>query len=381
MPTDDIYRKLQKEIDRFPIPYPETVSKVEIKLLKLLFTPQEAEIAVHLSILPESIERITRRLNRNGIKLQVNEAKTILDSLVDKGAILGKGFYETHGKGTYFSLSPFVIGFFENQVDIITRDFAENAERLLETGFYKDLFGDKKAQMRTIPISEAVSPDIAVEPYDTIRPYVKQFKDQIAVINCVCEQAQRVQDVLCTKTELMERCLLFGDSARFVLSRGLGREITNEEALKTLDKAENENLVLQPQNSQNPGFICCCCPECCGVLKALRLNDNPGDLVQSNYFAELNVDNCTECGDCQEICPMDAIQAGEDGLVVNNQSCIGCGLCISNCPTETITLKKRPTIKKPYKNSTLMYRDFMFNRFGVLPTVKNYLKYLMGGKF
>ncbi len=381
MPTEKIYRRLQQEIDKFPVPYPQTDSGTEITLLKLLFTPKEAEIAINLSILPESLQRILKRVTRNGITIQSKELKQILDGLVDKGAILGKGIYETHGKKTYFSLAPFAIGFFENQVDIISRPFAENAEKLMEESFHKDLFGDRKAQLRTIPISTAVTPEVAIEPYDSIRSYVRGFSDKIAIINCVCEQSRRVRDIACSRTELLERCLLFGDSARFVLSRGIGRFISSNEALEALDRAESENLVLQPQNSRNPGFICCCCAECCGALIALRLHEKPGEVVQSNYYAKVLVEECSECEECIEVCPMQAISLDPDEVDISRDRCIGCGVCIPNCPSSAISLQKRDVVRIPGKTSTQMYREMMFNRFGKLFTIKSYLKYLMGMKF
>ena len=49
----DIYRKLQKHIDNMPIPFPESDLGLDIKLLKQLFTPEEAEVALQLSALPE----------------------------------------------------------------------------------------------------------------------------------------------------------------------------------------------------------------------------------------------------------------------------------------------------------------------------------------
>ncbi len=45
---DIVYRKLQRYLDSLPIDYPETESGVEIRILKSLFTPQEAEIALKL---------------------------------------------------------------------------------------------------------------------------------------------------------------------------------------------------------------------------------------------------------------------------------------------------------------------------------------------
>jgi len=39
---DDVYRKLRDEINKMPIPFSETTSGVELKLLKHLFTPTSA---------------------------------------------------------------------------------------------------------------------------------------------------------------------------------------------------------------------------------------------------------------------------------------------------------------------------------------------------
>jgi hypothetical protein len=39
----EIYRKLQKHLDTLPIGFPPTESGVEIRILKHLFTPKQAE--------------------------------------------------------------------------------------------------------------------------------------------------------------------------------------------------------------------------------------------------------------------------------------------------------------------------------------------------
>jgi len=60
----DIYRKLQQRLDTLPIGYPSTESGVEIRILKALFTPKEAEIGVKMSFIPESIAKIYRRVKK-----------------------------------------------------------------------------------------------------------------------------------------------------------------------------------------------------------------------------------------------------------------------------------------------------------------------------
>jgi len=64
--SENIYRKLREEINKMPIPFSETASGAELRLLKLLFTPEEAEIAIHLNIMPETIARIHKRARKSG---------------------------------------------------------------------------------------------------------------------------------------------------------------------------------------------------------------------------------------------------------------------------------------------------------------------------
>ena len=63
----DIYRQLQRHLDKMPVPFPETKSGVEISLLKHLFDEEEARIALQLSALPEPLDRIHRRLKEEEI--------------------------------------------------------------------------------------------------------------------------------------------------------------------------------------------------------------------------------------------------------------------------------------------------------------------------
>jgi len=48
----DIYRQLQRSLDEMPVGFPASSSGVEIRILKRLFTPEEAGLAVALSALP-----------------------------------------------------------------------------------------------------------------------------------------------------------------------------------------------------------------------------------------------------------------------------------------------------------------------------------------
>ncbi len=44
----DVYRELQQHLDKLPIGFPATETGVEIRILKQLFTPEEAKAATKL---------------------------------------------------------------------------------------------------------------------------------------------------------------------------------------------------------------------------------------------------------------------------------------------------------------------------------------------
>ena len=46
---------------------------------------------------------------------------------------------------------------------------------------------------------------------------------------------------------------------------------------------------------------------------------------------------CNECGNCIQVCPVDAIEFGPNGKAVIDQTkCKQCGKCISVCPQDAI---------------------------------------------
>ncbi len=47
-------------------------------------------------------------------------------------------------------------------------------------------------------------------------------------------------------------------------------------------------------------------------------------------------DSCTNCGDCEKICPADAISQVGDQRVINTQHCIDCGSCVDVCKEKSI---------------------------------------------
>ena len=45
-------------------------------------------------------------------------------------------------------------------------------------------------------------------------------------------------------------------------------------------------------------------------------------------------DECIACGSCADECPNDAITAGDDKYIIDENICIECGTCNSVCPVD-----------------------------------------------
>jgi len=158
-------------------------------------------------------------------------------------------------------------------------------------------------------------------------------------------------------TQPIEVCLLLGFYADYYIDLGMGRRVSQEEALDILELAEEAGLVHQVPDSLDPGAICNCCPDCCGDLRMLKMIPNAVEFAISNHFAQVDLDLCNGCETCVDRCPMDAISLGADQCAnINLERCIGCGLCVKTCPTEALILvsKSEESRRKPPVSNRFM---------------------------
>ena len=82
--------------------------------------------------------------------------------------------------------------------------------------------------------------------------------------------------------------------------------MTKEEVFKILDAAQEPGFILQPENSKHPEAICCCCGDCCGILKSVKMTPKWSDHFATNYYAAVDTGVCTGCGTCVKRCQMEA---------------------------------------------------------------------------
>jgi ferredoxin len=158
----------------------------------------------------------------------------------------------------------------------------------------------------------------------------------------------------CTQSDIRETCLLFNDIAENYIDRGVARPISKDEVFGILDKAQRAGFVLQPSNSQEPEAICCCCGDCCGVLRFLKQLPRPADFYASNHYGVVDADLCSGCEECVDLCQLDAAVMEDGTATINLDRCIGCGNCVAICPSDAVTLcRKEPELVPPKDNDTL----------------------------
>ena len=198
---DKIYRALQQHIDKYmPVGFPETKSGVDLNILKHFFTAKDAELALKLGPLPESLEEIYSRVNESGMPIEELEEK--LDTLVMKGALMGGKLSKSEKGEKRYSLSQWAVGIFELQVDRLSKKFAIDAEKYMDEAFYKEWFKPgTPAQMRTIPVSGSIKVEHYVSTYDDVRNLMENVQGPFSVHNCVCKQSATLQDQPCKLTE------------------------------------------------------------------------------------------------------------------------------------------------------------------------------------
>ncbi|MBY9012475.1 MAG: 4Fe-4S binding protein [Candidatus Lokiarchaeota archaeon] len=353
----DIYRKLQQHLDTLPIGYPATESGVEIRILKFLFSPEEAEIALNMRFIPEPIKNIYRRVKKFGINLE--QLEELLEIMFIKGAIRRVALRIENGTDVIlYQNSPLAVGMFEYQVTRITKEFFEDFEQYMEEAFRDEFTSTKINQLRTIPVEKSISPNHNVANYDELRNIFEDAKE-IAVSPCICHKGNQLLNKSCNS--MSERCFTVNGSALNAVNRGYGHLITKDEAFSIIEQAQGEGLVIQPGNSKQPSYICCCC-SCCDLLTNLKKIDRPWELITSNYYAEVDSDLCIGCETCIERCIMDAIQITDNVAIIEELLCIGCGNCVVTCPEKAINLQQKETESIPPETTQDLFLNIMSKR-------------------
>lgn len=357
--NEEVYKALQEHMDSFPVRFPKRKDQAELRLLKRLFSPEEAKIATKLRFTPrpsETVDDIYPRVADLGISK--HDLEEVLDRMAKKGIIS----YYRDGETKYYGNALWVLGIYEFQVDKLTPELVADKQVFYGSPPTDNIQRTGISQMRTIPVAQSFRREESVAHYDDIQQLIEQAEGPFVVINCVCRQEKDIIGEPCKVTDRRELCFGVGKFTQAYLDFGWGREVSKEEMLAVLEQNKNEGLVLQPSNTQDIEFVCSCCGCCCGGLASVQAVPRPVEYFTTNYYSAVNAELCTGCGTCEKLCQMSAITLDNGIAEINLDRCIGCGICVANCPSEAVQLVKKDTLHVPPEDFDEMYSQIAQRR-------------------
>jgi Pyruvate/2-oxoacid:ferredoxin oxidoreductase delta subunit len=348
MLLDDIYERLSEALDRLPNGFPRTSSRIELQILKKLFSSEEATIASQLDGTLEPVDVIAKKTG-----LSVQEAQEKLLKMAKRGLV----WYEDRKGKQMFRLAPFIVGIYEAQLETMDHELAHLVEEYLTNGGAIGIMKPQPALHRVIPAQKAVKSELIL-PYDDVKALLLNSKS-FGLRDCICRVQQKHLEHKCKFP--LRTCLFFSEYER----PPHRYTVSKDEALAFLDKAEEIGLVHTVSNvMKGVGYVCNCCGCCCGILRGITELGIENSVAHANYTATIDPNQCQNCGTCTTRCQVHAITQQNNIAVVNQQKCIGCGLCATGCPNNAAHLKRKPDneIINPPVNLAAWEHERLHNR-------------------
>ena len=349
--SERTYRLLQQRLDRTVTGAPD--SPTLMKILKLLFRPEEAELARRMPGRPTSLEVLSQKLD-----MPVEELREKLTAMAERGMLL-----DVHHNGTqYFMLPPIVVGFFEFTF-MRTRDDVPLAElaRLfdqymrLEGKFVRSIFRAQTQIGRSLVQEQALPEDDHTEILDWERTsHLIKSASALGVGLCPCRHVAGHVGRACDAP--LRACLSLNYGAESIIRSGTAERITVDEGMRILEQCKEAGLAQTGDNVQRQvTYICNCCGCCCGMMEAVRLFNIRNAIMTSNWVMDLDLEKCRGCGKCVKACPVRAIslvgsssRSTEDAqprqkkqAALDTSLCLGCAVCYSACKSGAIRMKAR----------------------------------------
>ncbi len=345
------YTALVERLNRYSQGAPP--AEALFKILKILFSEQDAARVAQLPIRPFTVRRAARIW-----KIAEGEAAKILTDLAERAILLDM---ERDGVSTYV-LPPPMIGFFEFSLMRLRGDIDQQAlSELLhqyvhvEDDFLKALFMTGETQVGRIFTHEPALPtetaagSLCILDYERATEVIRTASHR-GISRCYCRHKMAHLGRACDAPQ--EICMTFNDPARALIKHGHARAVSREECLDLLRIAWEHKLVQFGSNvREGVGFICNCCGCCCEAMAAARRFGLLHPIHTTNFLPALNSARCKGCGRCVSVCPVAAMslvsahdprKAKRKLAALHADICLGCGLCVRECPEKAITLKERP---------------------------------------
>jgi Na+-translocating ferredoxin:NAD+ oxidoreductase subunit B len=335
----DPYEKLREHLDSFPTSFPKSKDGVEMKILRKLFSEEEAEVAARLPLWksdapPEDVASIAQRLGKDAERI-----RPIVRSMEEKGLVYGRGGKEDR---TY-ALLPFVPGIMEFSVFRLDPELAQWFDQYEFGAMGREIVKNKMSVGRIIPVHESISAETSVQPGQEVIRAI-ETSTSLCVIPCHCRAKMKELGQDCGRP--IEVCLYMNEYADYLIETGKAKKLTREEAKQSMWKAEDAGLIHIATNTREGMlYICSCCGCCCSGLRGILIGLKTTKIdfaPKSDFIVRLDADQCTACESCVERCWTGALAVEDESLVIDHARCIGCGACIRACPSEALRLVRKP---------------------------------------
>jgi len=340
------YRKLTERLNRFPQGAPP--SELLYQILGVLFSPEEAELVALLPIKPFNVKAAAEVWKKSEA-----EARKVLDRLASRGTVLDT---EVQGEQAYV-MPPPMAGFFEfsmmrigNQYDqkLLAELFYQYLN--VEEDFVKALFAGGETQLGRTFVNEPALGDNTLHVLDYERASeVVETASHIGIGACYCRHKMQHLGKNCAAP--MDICMTFNNTAHSLIKHGIARQVDSSEGRDLLNQAIENNLVQFGENvREQVSFICNCCGCCCEAMLAAKRFAALNPIATTNFLPEVNSAECSGCGKCAELCPVEAmgmVSAGDPQKPkrkkarVSEELCLGCGVCVRGCKTKALHLRQR----------------------------------------
>ena len=165
--------------------------------------------------------------------------------------------------------------------------------------------------MRVVPVESAIKDIPNVHDFEKLSYYLSKY-DTFCVSPCSCRASRTSINDGCGHLA-DEQCIQMGKGAEHYIRTGRARQITREEALEIIHRAEENGLMHDIPNIEEAGesaAICNCCACACFGLR-VGLMFGARDAIRSNFVAEVDEAKCVACAQCVEVCPANALRLGQ----------------------------------------------------------------------
>ncbi len=286
----------------------------------------------------------------------VEEIKPLLDNLVYYG-IFRCTYSAEAGQDVYFMqiFAPGILEMMVNNQELLEshpevgRAFEEYTRLRMQT--MGPLLPDGYGLMRVIPCESAIKDNPDADEFEKLSYYLNKY-DTFSVSPCSCRASRTSIDDGCGHLA-EDMCIQMGKGAEHYIRSGRARQISREEAMEIILRAEENGLMHDIPNIEEAGdsaAICNCCVCACFGLRA-GMMFGARDAIRSNYVAVVDEAKCVACAQCVEVCPGNALKLGQK-------------LCSTNdtTPPDYVKITDTVFVKKAFNP------DYRENREDTLPS-------------